>query len=120
VLLLADIYFYTVSVNIVIRFIVKIMMRKYEDVKCKRYKGVKKGLDVVWIVCKLLETCVVVLGLGWGVRVIAVAVVRFLCTNLIVCRVNMVSCCFPLFDVEAWVFLMCRSKYCPPVGIVSC
>jgi hypothetical protein len=65
------------------------------------------GLDVVWIVCNL-EQC---LGKGGVLRAIA-AVVRFLCTNLIVCSMNVVSCWFSLFNVEAWVFLMCRSKYC--------
>jgi hypothetical protein len=38
-------------VNILIKFIVKIMMRRCKDMKCKQYKGIKMGLDVAWIMC---------------------------------------------------------------------
>jgi hypothetical protein len=59
-------------VNIVIKFIVKIMMRKYKNMKCKQYKGIKMGLGVAWIVCNLLQTCVAVLG-GGGLHAVSVA-----------------------------------------------
>jgi hypothetical protein len=57
---------------------------------------------------------------GGGLLGIAAAVAWFLCTNLILCSMKVVSCCFTLFDAEAWVFLMCRFKYCPLLLFVSC
>jgi hypothetical protein len=57
---------------------------------------------------------------GGGLRAIATSILQFLCINLIVCSVHVVSCCFSLFNVEAWVFLMCRSKYCTLLVFASC
>jgi hypothetical protein len=56
VLLVANIYFYIVSMNILIKLAVKIMMRKCKNMKCKQYKDLKMGLDVAWIMCNFQQT----------------------------------------------------------------
>jgi hypothetical protein len=49
-LLVANIFFYIVSVNILTKFIINIMMRKRKNIKHKQCKSIKIGLGVASLI----------------------------------------------------------------------